>query len=823
MILKRALCVLFVMTGLRGVADQPPHASFTSDLYVLRMRVPPRGAGMQGIWRFDPVAGTYVRVAPFFYGGADIPGFGAYLAAFEDRLQVQGTNYLEYDLATMRLLRRYQGAQGVGQLWTFQGTMVTETQASRLGIRPGIYGYPICFPASGATPACALLQLPGYPQPTFNGTRFDLLYRRGIRPEDAGLELWQELPPVGSGTNRRYFSFDERRGRILMWAEGAEGLNNWTAVKRLSAFPLHASGIGPEAILFETKYDSLAVPKEEARVAWAFGYQSSSDSLFHNWEYYRHPRHPFRLTRTSVALAEEQVLDEDSWEEGSAIPLTFATVPTQLPSTYEQVVPVIGNGPGANGTYWRSDIWLYNPSAEPVSFTLRRVGGTATVREQVLAPHASLKIADVHRSLGGGPASIGGDGIVTDALVITSSYRWGQQLVAYSRTFTESAHPDERGGTYGQAVPAVPSRTGYSTHLPAFEEYSEAFYNSESDFVVDRRDPARFRHNLGVVNDTAEPLQVGLRYGATRETERSLTVAPHSVSNVNIESLFSAEVMATRGPRVWITVSKPCPVWMSVIDNLTGDASFVPFSLFAIRSDAETRMAIPATAHTEGANGTFWQTDLYGVFPPNQQPVASFYPSFGCSATSGIQKQLQGIAGPPAPEGLFWSRYWQSIFPDVVRQFGECAGGNVAGALELPIASWMSGYSRTYTTRASDGGTFGEILPFYPAGGWPIQHFSGIEMNSRFRVNLGLYNGLDRTVDHRLVLYDQSGRLVTERNLQLNSKQLLQQPLKEIFPGLPEGLYGLSVIPVDDDRGPGRSWAYVALVDNITSDPTNFW
>jgi hypothetical protein len=40
-----------------------------------------------------------------------------------------------------------------------------------------------------------------------------------------------------------------------------------------------------------------------------------------------------------------------------------------------------------------------------------------------------------------------------------------------------------------------------------------------------------------------------------------------------------------------------------------------------------------------------------------------------------------------------------------------------------------------------------------------------------------------------------------------------------MFTEIPNGIYGLSVVPLD---GTG-CWPYVSLVDNVTGDPTNWW
>jgi len=102
-----------------------------------------------------------------------------------------------------------------------------------------------------------------------------------------------------------------------------------------------------------------------------------------------------------------------------------------------------------------------------------------------------------------------------------------------------------------------------------------------------------------------------------------------------------------------------------------------------------------------------------------------------------------------------------------------------------------------------------------------VQHFSGIDVGSRFRINVGLYNGSNVTTTNRLSLYNASGTLVAQRDVDLASHASLQAPLASLMniANLPAGIYGLSVIP----NGDGRSWAYVSLVDNISGDPTNFW
>lgn len=547
-------------------------------------------------------------------------------------------------------------------------------------------------------------------------------------------------------------------------------------------------------------------------------------------------------------------------------PLTLTCLSRDLPSTYEQTIPILVRAPGRRGTHWTSDLWLYNPSSTSTQVTLRRVVKPEVSKVVELPAHGSTKISDALTWLGGGT---GGDGVTHDAVVLTSPYRWGEQVVAVSRVWTPSLDPDERarGGTMGQAVPAVPGTTGYSNHLRTSEMANpgsdgEMHTGKEAVWVLDHREPGRFRHNAGFVNDRDHEVTVTLWWGwgdglsrlatyaewAASGARHDLTLAPHSVTLVNIESLFSDSVRRTYPAQLGVSGSLPVAMWLSQVDNRTGDGIHVPYTLYWMTAAPGSSVAIPAVAHLPGAGGTHWVSDLYysgreyaygeSNIPKAylDTPAARFLPAWagrcGGAADPETASFLLGVA-PSArlePPGYDWPYGYRNIFPDVVRRFPACAEEtNVRGALEVRTASWMAGYARTYTTRA-DGGTYGEMLPFYPPYGWPVQHFAGLEISPRFRINLGLYNGnTEHAIVHRPTLYAADGTKVAERELTLQPRANLVERLEDLL-GLArgsfaEGSYGLTVLPLDDDDAgvQGRSWAFVSVVDNVTGDPTNWW
>jgi hypothetical protein len=70
-------------------------------------------------------------------------------------------------------------------------------------------------------------------------------------------------------------------------------------------------------------------------------------------------------------------------------------VPTALPERYVQMIPAVGEVHGANGTFWRSDLWLYNPADTGIDVTIRRVVRPDQTSVRHLPAHASLALRDV--------------------------------------------------------------------------------------------------------------------------------------------------------------------------------------------------------------------------------------------------------------------------------------------------------------------------------------------------------------------------------------------------------------------------------------------
>ncbi len=854
-----------------ALAEQPSWHLLSGRTFVIRSHYQrePAETDSSGIWSYDLSDGTYSRLRPFYYNampwgvydGPGMDGTGSYLATMGDRLVFEGwPSMIELDLANMRIVRRYAlldpSLEAWG--WVVQGPIIDADLATRTGLPEGLYGTPRCLygvvDRSGWNPGkvCPTVELPGMDGPLVLAPDMaPVLLRRTLGPAGSRLELVSNLD---SGDRAPLITLDTARNGF--WSG---------AFRRVTFHPIVDGTVGEGTASMDLAGPPINEP--DAVLDHVF-YQPQSDRFFIDWgiDSYRHHSILSFADGSFTLLSDEEL---SPWSARRS--LTYAAIAGNPPSQKVQTIPIVVHTSGKNGTFWTSDLYLYNPSAEAMTVSVRRVTKPDTVKSVELAAHGSAAIPDALAWVGGGPA---GDGTKHDALVLTTEYRWGENLVAAARVWTPDSDPQLRaeGGTEGQAVPAVPDTLGYTNHLPWIgwlfgnidNGTAELFQNQTplvqpSQLVLDNRVPGRYRFNLGVVNDGDEPVTVTLTSVARvyledggADTTRSIQVPAHSVKITDIESLFPAAI-ADGYPPVFGVSGDPAPLWMSMIDNITGDATFVPFALLHELGDSFTRYAVPAVAHLPGRNGTSWTTDLYGSFwnslwaLPPAAPVwfHASDPARNCGGSSAELTRDDLLSVPPidhdtwrdtlaglrqASQADFPLFYLGSVYPDVVHSFEACASdNNVRGALEIQEGSWMGGFTRTYTTRA-DGGTYGGMLPLYPPHGWPVQHFAGLVVSPAFRINVGLYNGdPDDAITHRLTLYDAYGVKVAEAELTLQPWQNLVEPLETVL-GLPEGslaggTYGLTVLPLDDEANgvEGRSWAFVSLVDNVTGDSTNWW
>jgi PKD repeat protein len=213
----------------------------------------------------------------------------------------------------------------------------------------------------------------------------------------------------------------------------------------------------------------------------------------------------------------------------------------------EWIVPVVGKSPGANGTFWRSDLALSNEESSDAILTFSLIGAGMT-RQLILSPGETLTLRDV-------AAWLGLDGGATALRISATAPR---RLTIASRTYTTTA----TGGTLGQSIAA-----------------STATDRRKTQTALHLRDDLACRSNVGIVNLESNAALYSLEARGAEGvllSRASLQVPPLTLVQQSVRTLFpdlpldagSFTVTATRDTAAFI-------FFASVVDNQSGDPDFI--------------------------------------------------------------------------------------------------------------------------------------------------------------------------------------------------------------------------------------------------------
>ena len=215
------------------------------------------------------------------------------------------------------------------------------------------------------------------------------------------------------------------------------------------------------------------------------------------------------------------------------------------------ILPAVGHLPGVGGTYWRSDVTLYNPSSSTMSIGMRYFAAgndnsSATTRNVSVAAGRTVVLADVLQQFG----------ITNGSGALELSWSNGISPIVTSRTYTTASN----GGTYGQSIDPV------------------AAFGSDM-YVVGLRSDASFRSNVGFVNDGSQPISVSLTLIASSGVPVAtgfITLPPKSQSQYALSSVFPNLTVANLGGVTLQAHSDSGTLFAygSMVDNASGDPVF---------------------------------------------------------------------------------------------------------------------------------------------------------------------------------------------------------------------------------------------------------
>lgn len=210
------------------------------------------------------------------------------------------------------------------------------------------------------------------------------------------------------------------------------------------------------------------------------------------------------------------------------------------------LLPAVGRAPGANGTFWRSDVAIHNPQGQTLSVTARYIaagtdGNAGATTGVTVAPNSTVTLADVLSSLG----------LTSGSGALELTWNGAAGPVVTSRTYTST----EGGGTYGQSIDPV-AKFGSTVYVPGL-----------------RYDGA-FRSNVGLVNGSTSAAGVTvslLNTSGSVVASAFVQLAPKSQNQYSLTNLFQSAPMGTYTLRA---EGSSVFAYGSVIDNTSGDPVF---------------------------------------------------------------------------------------------------------------------------------------------------------------------------------------------------------------------------------------------------------
>jgi len=469
---------------------------------------------------------------------------------------------------------------------------------------------------------------------------------------------------------------------------------------------------------------------------------------------------------------------------------------------------------GAQGTNWRSDLEIHNLSDELAVFRIDLLehgadNSAPQSTELSVAAGQSLRLGDVL------DVEFSTDGIAAMVLVPSSG-----RIIVTSRTYNllgaSNAFGLPAGATFGQYIPALPVdeviRHGEQGRL------IQLSHSTATDGGA--------RANLGLVNVTGIELRVKAEFftaDGTRLGAVTRTLMPYEYEQVNrvFERVTGGDVDDGYAVLTTSTTGGAFFAYASVVDNLTGD----PVAISAARLPEETPAGtgdpiyVVAAAHSTGAGGTNWRTDLQ-------------VHCWGDEAADYTIERLRHGAdnSNPRSESFTLEPGRSMRFGDVLETVFSSTG---ASALRVtPTSGRILVTSRTYNLldKGNDlglpaGATFGQYIPGVTAEkaiargehGRLIQLSHSTNENSGFRTNLVLVNATGMGIDVEIDLYRAGGAHLGTIDQPLQPYEYRQ--LNRLFASVTGGDVADGYAVVRTTTEGGAFFALASVVDNLTGDP----
>jgi hypothetical protein len=238
---------------------------------------------------------------------------------------------------------------------------------------------------------------------------------------------------------------------------------------------------------------------------------------------------------------------------------------------------------------------------------------------------------------------------------------------------------------------------------------------------------------------------------------------------------------------------------------------FIVLSLVVVAgasaADLHDFYVIPVAAHTAGANGTSWRTDV-AIQNIQTTPI-----TVEMSLVESGEGRLDNIV--PVPTTVTIAAGGSALLTDVLG-FAAAADASTSGSLLIGADKPFAVTSRTYNATAA--GTFGQTVP--PASGAGAEgstiFIPGLISNAAFRTNVGMLMSATTPMSVIVAFNGANGQVLGKRvfNVAAGSTTHVQFAASTVSPSSFDTAGGVVRIL----QGNGTVIAYASIVDNATGD-----
>ncbi len=462
------------------------------------------------------------------------------------------------------------------------------------------------------------------------------------------------------------------------------------------------------------------------------------------------------------------------------------------------VIPVVARTPGANGSYWLTDVAVRNPGPEPVSVFFRHVpqGGGAPCGAMVEIPANTIKLfRDVLGEVFGLERSAG-------PLFLTPAPDGGVE--ATSRTYTDLVAVGESPtlGTVGMAVPAIDV---FATASPRFPVSFAAGLQGSG-----------FRTNVLATDLGGRGSDVALTFFpellSIPPTDAPVLAPQNGQAQVNGLAAFLGLPNWQAGAVLFAPTSGESLASLIAIDNLTNDPTY-----FGPDLPAPIMRTVPSIVHADGAFGARFRSDIFLYNPANDLRTIFLFAKPWDSTERETFVQLTLLPNE--------SKTIRDVLFTLFRKTGVARLRFVSFSNGQTATDGVRLTSRTYSIDAR-GGTYGLVVPplnaFQSAGLTDSLEILVPVGGPRFRTNLSLVelNPISSvtvpSVSVRVEIFDPAGALLDRFEMPVPVAGGTQ--VNDLFRsrGLGDGPEAalIRVTPFG-----GLVGAYATVIDSGTNDP----